>query len=365
LTYRIERTIAVLKYFVCSLILGLVSNNLLVAAETLTTVKPVEPTPRLAFQEDRDFQAWQAELRGELRKLLAVSEQPLKQPAKELKWMARRVFENNDYTMDRVEYVSEPGHIVPAYLLRPKSVKPPYRVMICLQGHSPGMHVSIGRKDPKNLKKVSPMKRDRDFAIQAIKNGWAALVIEQRGFGECAVKGARCNDLGLRSFLKGKPLVGRRVVDVMRGIDFLATQSDMNINQIGCMGNSGGGTVSFFAGCIDDRIGLVVDSCSFCTYADSWLAFKHCSCGFIPNLLTVADMPDLTGLIAPRDLIIVAGRDDPLARLSGVKEGFATAQKIYRKAGVPTRVRLVVGPEGHRFYAKETWPVIEALSKKK
>ena len=354
-----------MKKLVGSLFLSLVLCVLAASAEISDagrppTAEPAKPGPRLAFRENSDFSAWQEELRTELRKLLAVTEQPIKD-TKDLKWTAKRGYENREYTMDRITYVSEPGHVSPAYLLRPKSVKPPYRVMICLQGHSPGMHVSIGREDPKNLKKVSPMKGDRDFAIQAVRHGWAALAIEQRGFGECAVEGATCNDLGLRSFLIGKPLVGRRVVDVMRGIDFIATQPDLDVNQVGCMGNSGGGTVSLFAGCIDRRIRLVVDSCSFCTYADSWLAFKHCSCGFIPNLLTVADMPDLTGLIAPRDLIIVAGRKDPLARLSGVKAGFATAQKIYRKAGVPTHVRLIVGSEGHRFYAKEAWPVIQEL----
>ncbi|MBN1590433.1 MAG: acetylxylan esterase [Pirellulales bacterium] len=319
---------------------------------------PVKEKPRLAFDQDRDLAAWQSELRATLREILALPEQP----RAKVEWTAKRVLAADDYTMDRVEFTAEPGQVVPGYLLRPVAAKPPYRVMICLQGHSPGMHVSIGRKDPKKLKQVSPTKGDRDFAIQAVRHGWAALAIEQRGFGDRAVEGATCGDLALRSFLRGRPLLGRRVLDVVRAVDFIATQPDLDSHKIACMGNSGGGTVSFFAGCVDERIRLVVDSCSFCTYADSWLAVPHCPCGYVPGLLKVADMPDLAGLIAPRGLIIVAGRNDHLARLSGVREGFGVAKRIYQAAGAADRVRLVVGDGGHRFYAADAWPVIEQMA---
>jgi pimeloyl-ACP methyl ester carboxylesterase len=92
----------------------------------------------------------------------------------------------------------------------------------------------------------------------------------------------------------------------MRAIDFLATQPDLDMGRIGCMGNSMGGTVSFYAARVDPRIRLVVVSCSFCTFADSWLSRPHCVCGYLPGILQAADTPDLAGLIAPRHLLIVA-----------------------------------------------------------
>ena len=33
---------------------------------------------------------------------------------------------------------------MPAYVCLPKNAQPPYTFMICLQGHTTGMHVSIG-----------------------------------------------------------------------------------------------------------------------------------------------------------------------------------------------------------------------------
>jgi len=43
-------------------------------------------------------------------------------------------------------------------------------------------------------------------------------------------------------------------------------------------------------------------------------------------MLKVADMPDLAGLIAPRDLILVAGKQDGIARFDGVEKGFQMAR---------------------------------------
>ena len=73
-------------------------------------------------------------------------------------------------------------------------------------------------------------------------------------------------------------------------------------------------------------------------------------------------MADLAGLIAPRPLIVVAGRADPIFTISGVEEAFDTIQQIYRAAGVPDQCRLIIGEGGHRFYAAQSWPVFRNLA---
>jgi len=45
-----------------------------------------------------------------------------------------------------------------------------------------------------------------------------------------------------------------------------------------------------------------------------------------------------------------------------VEETFETIRQIYWAAGAADRCRLVVGPEGHRFYADLAWPVFCKLS---
>ena len=313
--------------------------------------------PVLAFRPGLDVVAWQTELRARLRSILVLPNAPSGPLAERVE----RHRETAQYTMDRVQFTAEPGEVVPGWLLKPKSARGPRPVMICLQGHSPGMHISIG--EARNEAEQKSIAGGRDLALQAVANGWAALVIEQRGFGERARPGVKCNDAALFALHEGRPLTGQRVFDVMRAIDFVATQRDLDPVRIGCIGNSTGGTVSFYAACVEPRIALAVVSCSFCTYQDSWLSIPHCACGYLPGIVPIADMPDLAGLVAPRRLLIVAGREDNVARIAGVERGYRQAREIFAAAGVANRVRLVVGEGGHQFYPQEAWPVIGEMAR--
>lgn len=313
--------------------------------------------PALGFKPGLDVGKWQTELRARLRSILmlpSAGRDPLDA-------RVARHRETAQYTMDRIQFTAEPGEVVPGWLLKPKSARGPLPVMICLQGHSPGMHISIG--EARNEAERKSIAGGRDLALQAVANGWAALVIEQRAFGERARPGVKCNDAALFALHQGRPLTGQRVFDVMRAIDFVATQRDLDSARIGCIGNSTGGTVSFYAACVEPRIALAVVSCSFCTFEDSWLSIPHCACGYLPGIVPVADMPDLAGLVAPRRLLIVAGREDNLARIAGVERGYRHVREIFAAAGVAERVRLVVGEGGHQFYPKEAWPVIGEMAR--
>jgi hypothetical protein len=84
---------------------------------------------------------------------------------------------------------------------------------------------------------------------------------------------------------------------------------------------------------------------------------KHCTCNYVPNIALDFDMGDLCGLIAPRKLVIVSGAEDPIFPRDGVVECFEVAKTYFAAAGVPDDVQWVEGPEGHRFYAAQAWPV--------
>ncbi len=312
--------------------------------------------PAMCFDPTADFADWQSHLRERLVGVLALPAGP----HGSLDSRVDRLEENEQYTLDRVAFTAEPGERVPGYLLTPRNGQPPYPVMICLQGHSPGMHISVGRaKTEADRKSIAG---GRDIAVQAVAHGWAALAIEQRGFGERAEEGVTCRDASLRALHCGRPITGGRVLDVMRAIDFIKTRPELDQQRVGCMGNSAGGTITFYAACVDPRIRLAVVSCSFCPFADSWLALPpRCACGYLPGIYAVADMPDLAGLIAPRHLLVVAASQDNLAPVESVRRGFATALAAFKAAGTPNHARLVIVDGGHQFYPDAAWPVIQTV----
>ena len=322
-------------------------------------------SPALAYRSGEDFAHWQAQAKEKLTELLG--DFPERVPLNvRVEWEQEKDF----YQEIRFLFTSEEGADVPCHLLIPKQGDGPFPVVICLQGHSKGMHISLG--NPKYPGDEKSIAGDRDFAIQAVKQGYAALAIEQRCFGERLdqrpeeVKGVtkvrRCFHGSLTALLLGRTMVGERVWDVSRAIDALGEFSQVDTNRIGCMGNSGGGTITYYAACMDGRIKIAMPSCSFCTYEDSIGSVDHCEDNYIPRILKYFEMGDLAGLIAPRSLVIVTGREDPIFPIDGVREAFQAAKDLYRYAGVEAKISLVVGDGGHRFYAQEAWPVFRELS---
>jgi len=294
------------------------------------------------------------DLRSQVRELMKLPD--AKYQKSDFEYTEKETFDT--YNRYRLEYLSN-GEKVPSYLLIPKKLSPPYPVMICLQGHAPGMFISMG--DYRNEREKKLVQGGRDLALQAIENGWAALVIEQKGFGERQKDSLTCNHQSLQELLKGKSMLGQRVHDISSAIDMIQAQDSLKHDQIGIIGNSSGGTTAYYAAAMDERIDLAVVSCSFSTLETSWLKYPHCACGYLPGLLEVADMPELTALIAPRNLILVAGEKDYLADIDGVRQGYESAKGFYQKHDAADNLRLVVGDGGHQFYPEQTWPVIQKM----
>ena len=321
------------------------------------------PPRALAFDKHREnFTGWVSMVRARYLELLGLLPEPTELNVR-VEWAEDR----GDYLERRFLFTSELDADVPCHLLTPKT-SAPAPVVICLQGHSTGMHISLGR--PKYDGDEASIAGGRDFALQAVREGYAALAMEQRGFGErkdsrapaLSHQNNGCHHASMVSLLLGRTMIGERVWDISRAIDALAHFPELDLSRIGCMGNSGGGTITYYAACFEPRITVAMPSCYVCTFRDSLGRIHHCEDNYLPGVLRWLEMADFAGLIAPRPLVVVAGRDDPIFPLHGVEETFATIHDIYQAAGAPDNCRLVVGNGGHRFYPEESWPVFRALS---
>lgn len=320
--------------------------------------------PALAFSADCNYHGWRDSVRLKLNKL--VGDEPERIPPN---LQMEGCVGGEGYTCRRLVFSSEPGAQVPCSLLLPTSGKPPYPVMICLQGHTTGAHISLGRPVYPG-DETAIQSGDRDFAVQAVRHGYAALAIEQRCFGERldsrpqAVRHVKhgCHHATLVSLLLGRSIIRERVWDVQRAIDVLESMPYIDSARIGCMGNSGGGTITWFAACLEPRITVSMPSCFVCSLRYSIGSIDHCADNYVPGMLKYFDLGDLACLIAPRPLVVVAGLDDNIFPIAGVHDAFNTIRNIYSSRDVAEKCRLVVGSGGHRFYASDAWPVFNGLS---
>lgn len=314
--------------------------------------------PSMAYG-GKNFDTWKQSAREKLKELIGLDKFVKVSPELEIEYETKI----EGATEIRFTFRSEEGYRVPCHLLLPDGVENP-PVMICLQGHSTGMHISLGR--PKFNGDEEIIKGgDRDFCVRAIKEGYAAIALDQRNFGECGgtENGAGCEYSVHTSFLTGRTGVGERVWDIMRLIDVLEESfaDKVDIGCISCMGNSGGGTSTAYVAALDDRIVLAMPSCAVCTYKDSIGAMPHCICNYVPSIAKYFDMGDLIAMSFPKYYVQVNGEKDEIFPLFGAKSVFEHGKSAYAEKGLEDRLYHVIGPEGHRFYADASWPVVHRM----
>lgn len=324
--------------------------------------------PSMTWDGKQDPVEWQRSARAKLAELLGLDE--IAKTATELKIEIEydRFAEDIGAREIRFAFQTEENVTVPCHFVIPEKARGPLPVLITLQGHSSGMHISLGRaKFPGDEAIIEG--GDRDFAKRAVKEGCCAIALEQRCFGErstlknCATD---CRLPSMRAILLGRTIIGERVWDIMRCIDviekYFADVADSE--KVICLGNSGGGTATIYASALDERIKISVPSCAIATYAESIGAMHHCECNYVPYIAKYFDMGDLCSMVSPRPLIVVNGKYDDIFPIESANECVAVGKKLYAAMCAEDKLVHVIGSEGHRFYGDDAWPYIHSAIEK-
>ncbi len=317
------------------------------------------------------FEAWQRTFRPFLRGLLGIDK--IAQRAR-CDLQPYKLGEVTTADCIREEWIiqSEPGVKIPFFLLRPQETKgsanptAPRPLVLTPHGHGKaGKRTYVGLWDTEEARR-SIVDGERDIALQAVKEGYIAIAPDMRGFASLrrhedieTDQTSSCRTLQMHALLFGRTLIGERVWDIGRLIDYATTREEIDHKRIIITGNSGGGTVSLFAAACDERIRIAIPSSYFCTFEHSIGSIHHCACNYVPGIMAAAEMYDVAGLIVPRPFLAVAGRHDPIFPYEGVKIAFARLKHIYETAGVPERCQLYTGDEGHRYYKAGVWPFVQ------
>lgn len=321
---------------------------------------------KLAYSDDNDFDEWKSQVREKLSELTGIN--VIKQNACPKHYETEYVQDCGTYTKTRFVVETERNNFVPCYLLVPNTGKDKYPVAIVEQGHTKGgMYHSIGETRCEKDEQYQPRGA---FAFQAMENGFAALCIELRGMGELEPQGRKrqwgdmCKYTAHTALILGRTLLGERMWDVSKVIDVLGDFAQLDTDNIVMTGVSGGGTITFYASCYDERIKLSAPCCAFCPFAESIIEMYHCICNYVPHAYEWYDMQDLSCLIAPRKLLIINGEQDEIFPLDGTLRGYETAQKIFAKAGAKDNCKLVLTPYAHYWAPEYVWNnILEMMNK--
>ena len=318
---------------------------------------------RLRFQARTRGQAeaWQQQLRTKVSDLIGAfpsQRQPLRPVVLET-----RAFPG--YRREKIVFDSRPGVSVLAYVLMPAKIATPAATMICIPGHGRGVDDIVGIDD-QGRDRTDKAGYQHDFAIQVAEAGMAAVAIEPMGFGcrrdpinaRQSLSRKACDPAAGGALLVGETMISWRVWDVIRTLDYIATRKELDSSRVGCMGISGGGTVTVFATALEPRIRAALVSGYLNTFRDSVGSLAHCIDNYVPGILNWAEMHDIAGLIAPRPLFVESGERDNIFPIKASIESFNHVKDIYSVFGAADRVEQEVFPDEHAFWGKRGIPFL-------
>ena len=318
---------------------------------------------RLRFQARTrgEAEAWQTALRAKITELVGgfpSSRSPLRPVTIDTRAFA-------GYRREKIVFDSREGISVLAYVLLPDRVRPPMPTVICIPGHGRGVDDIVGI-DEAGRDRVDKPGYQHDFAIQVAEAGMAAVAIEPMAFG-CrrdplnAAKGLSqkgCEPVAGGALLLGETLIGWRVWDVLRTVDYIATRPELDASRVGCMGISGGGTATLFSAALEPRIRAAMVSGYLNTFRDSIGSLAHCVDNYVPGILNWAEMYDVGGLVAPRPLFVESGEKDNIFPIAASIESFKQVREIYGVFGAADAVEHEVFPGEHSFWGKRGVPFL-------
>ncbi len=312
-------------------------------------------------QNRKQAEAWQKQLRAKLTEL--VGGFPAK--CRELNAQTLEVREFPEYRREKFIFESRPGLAVLGYLLTPSNAKPPYRTMVCVPGHGRGVEDIVGIDD-QGRDRTNKDGYQHDFAIQVVEHGMAAVAIEPIAFGcrrdpktrKEGLGHSACQPVAGSALLLGQTMIGWRVYDVMRTIDWIETRKELDAAHVGCMGISGGGTCTTFSAALEPRIRGAMVSGYLNTFRDSVFSLSHCIDNYVPGILNWAEMYDIAGLIAPRPLFAETGEKDDIFPIEASRASFARVTKIYETLGASGSFQYETFDGPHTFHGVKGLPFL-------
>lgn len=317
---------------------------------------------KYAFEDYKGgHRSWQRKFYKELRTLLGLER--LEEIYKDFVPYAEQLDceDLGDITRERWQVWTEPTMAIPFVLLRPKGEITDRPLIITPHGHDRNPEIYSGiYADEKEKEYI--MKADKDLALQAARRGFIAINPTTRGFGMTmhpddikADAKYSCRYYHLRGLIAGRTLIGDRVWDVMKVIDWALANLPVDRDRIVVSGNSGGGTVSLYAGAMDRRISLCVPSSAFSSFAASIGTVSHCHCNYLPGIMHLCEMGDIAGLVVPRKLLIMNGVKDRIFPIDAARSEYETVKSVYEAFGAGDNCEMFEGAEGHRYYMAALW----------
>lgn len=307
-----------------------------------------------------EYATWKEALRGRLREISGID----RCIAVDLKAQYLRTDEVEGLQAEYYTLETEPGVVMPFYLLRPEQ-----NVSELCQNTENGAtnaHPILIVPHGHGCSKRETIMYQKTFVKQALEDGFIVVCPDERGSGErreFPEQGEEPEKMRANSHREllqlginfGRSVIGMAVWDLMRLADWLLALPETTETLVSA-GMSGGGQQVLWFAALDERVTAAITSGYFYGVKESLLELPHnCACNFVPHFFETADMGELGALIAPRAFFVESGEKDGLCGKSGIDNvlpQMEVTRKAYHLFGAEDKLVHSIHPGGHQWVGK-------------
>jgi len=290
-------------------------------------------TMKYTARSAEEAKAWQNDVRAKLVARLKLDDLLRDKRAIPLEPRRLSTADKGSYRVEELEINATHGRRIRIIATTPVSQDGPRPAVVCIGGHGSDLYSPY---DPNTVAKdAGKAKAERIY----------------RGFGTAlAAKGyvtvsTTVSQHEVRE--TGRLLMGERLWDLMRCVDYLESLPQVDKTRIGCAGLSLGGEMAMWLGAMDERIAATV-SAGFLTTMDH-MEQNHSMCWKFDGLRESVDYADIYALTAPRPLQCQNGLLEPPSQfyVPLARQAMEEVRTIYKDMDRPENVVLDVHPEAH------------------
>jgi dienelactone hydrolase len=152
-------------------------------------------------------------------------------------------------------------------------------------------------------------------------------------------------------FCAGTTWPGVFFAEDKKALDILCARNDVDVNNIGCGGLSGGGLRTVFMAGLDERIKCSATVGFMSTWKDFALnkSFTHTWMLYVPLLPNELDFPEMLGLRAPLPALVLNDEQDELYTMEGMKDAEKILTQVYTKANAADKFKCSYYRGPHKF----------------
>ena len=335
-----------------------------------------------------DISTWRAQAMAKTQELLAA---PKSTGAADVTLTS--TYEYDGLTIEELTWQLSYGRPTEAILVKPAKAKGPLPAILALHDHS-GMKYFGKRKNVKTSDQQHPMMVEhqknyysgRAWVNELAKRGYVVLIHDVFTFGSRMVMYEDLSGIDRESlmptensamhpeaieaitrynewssnhehimskslFCAGTTWPGVTLSEDMAALDILCARPDVDKDNIGCCGLSGGGLRTDYLGGLDHRVKCAISVGFMSTWNDFLLnkSYTHTWMTYTPLLPNYLDFPEILGLRAPLPTMVLNNNEDRLYTLPEMKKADTILREVFEKAGAADKYSSKFYSGDHKF----------------